>query len=193
MKIVIVDYGVGNIQSLKFAIERLGYQARLTESSEEILNADKVFFPGVGEAKNAMAMLKDKGLDQTVRQLKVPTLGICLGMQLMCQQSEEGNTQGLGLLPCVVKRFESNLKVPQIGWNHFDWVKGDLFQSLKPTEYMYSVHSYYVPLGDWTIACSDYGTPYSSALQIDNFYGVQFHPEKSSFSGSQLLLNFLKL
>ncbi len=193
MKVVIVDYGVGNIQSLKYAIERLGYKAHLTSNSDEILSANKVFFPGVGEAKNAMAMLKEKELDFILKQLKVPTLGICLGMQLMCQQSEEGNTQGLGLLPCIVKRFKNDLKVPQIGWNNFDWVKGPLFKSIDYKEYMYSVHSYYVPLGDWTIAQSGYGINYTSAIQVDNFFGVQFHPEKSSFSGSRLLLNFLKL
>lgn len=193
MNIVIVDYGVGNIQSLKFAIQRLGFQAQLTENSDQILSADKVFFPGVGEANNAMAILRDKGLDQTIMQLKVPTLGICLGMQLMCRQSEEGNTQGLGLLPFVVKRFKNDLKVPQIGWNNFVSIKGELFKSISKEEYMYSVHSYYVPLGDWTIAQSNYGISYSSVIQIDNFYGVQFHPEKSGRSGSQLLLNFLKL
>ena len=193
MEIAIVDYGVGNIQSLKFAIQRLGFEAVLTDDPERILNAKKVFFPGVGEAKNAMERLKIKRLDLVVKKLKAPTLGICLGMQLMCRKSEEGQTDGLGILDCTVKRFSRDNKIPQIGWNTLNNTKGALFSGIVKGHYMYSVHSYYVPIIEQTIARSYYGLDYSSAIQEDNFYGVQFHPEKSGKLGSKLLLNFLNL
>ena len=193
MKIVIINYGAGNIQSIKFAFKRLGYEAILSESAEEIRNADKVIFPGVGEASSAMKKLKATGLDTLIPELKQPVLGICLGMQLMCSYCEEGDTQGLGIFHDNVVKFNHNVKVPQIGWNQISSLKGELFNDIPENEYMYLVHSYYAPLCKETIASSTYGIEYSTALQKDNFYGVQFHPEKSSKAGELLLKNFLEL
>ena len=193
MKIVIINYGAGNIQSIKFAFKRLGYDAILTNNVEEIKNADKVIFPGVGEASSAMKMLRESGLDTLIPNLKQPVLGICLGMQLMCNYSEEGNTKGLGIFDCDVVRFTNEVKVPQIGWNAITELKTDLFKDIVKTEYIYMVHSYYAPSCEETIAIADYGIPYSAALAKNNFYGVQFHPEKSSTVGEQILKNFLQL
>ena len=193
MKIVIINYGAGNIQSIKFAFKRLGYDAILTNNVEEIKNADKVIFPGVGEASSAMKMLRESGLDTLIPNLKQPVLGICLGMQLMCNYSEEGNTKGLGIFDCDVVRFTNEVKVPQIGWNAITELKTDLFKDIVKTEYIYMVHSYYAPSCEETIAIADYEIPYSAALAKDNFYGVQFHPEKSSTVGEQILKNFLQL
>ncbi len=193
MKIVIIDYGAGNIQSIKFAIERLGFEAKLTSNVSEIQNADKVIFPGVGEANSAMNMLVSSGLNNLIPTLKQPVLGICLGMQLMCDYSEEGDTKGLGIFKTNVTKFDNGLKVPQIGWNQISNLKSPLFKDISENEYMYLVHSYYAPVCNETIAVSDYGLQYSNALQKDNFYGVQFHPEKSSIAGSKLLKNFLDL
>jgi len=191
MKIVILDYGAGNIQSIAFAIERLGHKARLSRDPQEIRGADKVIFPGVGEASSAMANLRASGLDQLIPTLEQPVLGICLGMQLMCRSSQEGDTKGLGLFDLEVKRFPRDLKVPQMGWNNLLDPKGKLFGNIKQGSYVYLVHSYYAPLSGDTVAQVDYGLTYSAALQRDNFYGVQFHPEKSSGTGSTLLNNFL--
>lgn len=191
MKIVIIDYGAGNIQSIKFAIKRLGYEAVLSHDVDEILAADKVIFPGVGEASSAMEKLKATGLDELIPKLKQPVLGICLGMQLMCHSSEEGNTEGLGIFDLDVVKFDSSVKVPQIGWNQIAELKSDLFKGIPEKSYIYLVHSFYAPLGKETIATSEYGLNYSGALQKDNFYGVQFHPEKSSDVGSNILKNFL--
>jgi glutamine amidotransferase len=193
VKIVIINYGAGNIKSIQFAINRLGYEAVLSNNVEEIKIADKVIFPGVGEASSAMKMLKATGLDALIPQLKQPVLGICLGMQLMCKYSEEGNTDGLGIFDVEVKRFSNQVKVPQIGWNQIYNLKTDLFKGIREKEYMYLVHSFYAPLCKETIAETEYGITYSTALQKDNFYGVQFHPEKSSTAGEQILENFLKL
>lgn len=193
MRIVIINYGAGNIQSIKFAFKRLGYNALLTDDVEEIKNADKVIFPGVGEASSAMKMLRQSGLDTLIPQLKQPVLGICLGMQLMCNSSEEGDTKGLGIFDCDVVRFSNEVKVPQIGWNAITALKTNLFKNIVKTEYIYMVHSYYAPLCKETIATAEYGIPYSAALAKDNFYGVQFHPEKSSTVGEQILKNFLQL
>jgi len=193
MKIVIINYGAGNIQSIKFAIQRLGFQAVLSDNEAEIRDADKVIFPGVGEASSAMAMLKSTGLDKVIPTLKQPVLGICLGMQLMCNYCEEGNTKGLNIFDVAVKRFNGNEKVPQIGWNQIENLKSDLFKGIHEKEYMYLVHSYYVPVNKETIATTNYGLKYASALQEKNFYGVQFHPEKSSKAGAEILRNFLKL
>ncbi|WP_273275948.1 imidazole glycerol phosphate synthase subunit HisH [Maribacter polysiphoniae] len=193
MRIVIINYGAGNIQSIKFAFKRLGYNALLTDDVEEIKNADKVIFPGVGEASSAMKMLRQSGLDTLIPQLKQPVLGICLGMQLMCNSSEEGDTKGLGIFNCDVVRFSNEVKVPQIGWNAITALKTNLFKDIVKTEYIYMVHSYYAPLCKETIATAEYGVPYSAALAKDNFYGVQFHPEKSSTVGEQILKNFLQL
>jgi glutamine amidotransferase len=193
MKIVIIDYGAGNIQSIKFAIKRLGYEAVLSKDVEEISNADKVIFPGVGEAGSAMKMLKSTGLDALIPTLKQPVLGICLGMQLMCKSSEEGNTQGLGIFDAKAVKFNDKLKVPQIGWNQIFNLESQLFEGVNENEYVYLVHSYYVPDCEETIAKTEYGVEYTSAIKKDNYYGVQFHPEKSSDAGAKILENFLKL
>jgi len=193
MKLVIVNYGAGNIQSIKFAFKRLGHEAVLSDKTEEIMAADRVVFPGVGEASSAMRKLKASGLDQIIPALQQPVLGICLGMQLMCHSSEEGNTMGLGIFDTDVVRFTNRVKVPQIGWNQITNLKSDLFKDVIEKDHIYLVHSYYAPICAETIAVSDYEIPYSSALQKDNFYGVQFHPEKSSKVGARILKNFLEL
>ena len=193
MKIAIINYGAGNIQSILFAIERLGYTAVLTNNPDEIQQADKVIFPGVGEASYAMQKLKESGLDSLIPNLNQPVLGICLGMQLMCHHSEEGNTVGLGIFDANVIRFSNNVKVPQMGWNQIYNLKSSLFQGINDNEYMYLVHSYYVPNCKEAIATTNYDLEYASALQKNNFYGTQFHPEKSGDVGEQILANFLKL
>ncbi|MFS4455500.1 imidazole glycerol phosphate synthase subunit HisH [Maribacter sp. 2304DJ31-5] len=190
--VVIIDYGAGNIQSIKFAIQRLGYRAELSHNVAEILSADKVIFPGVGEASSAMKKLRESGLDKVIPTLKQPVLGICLGMQLMCNATEEGNTKGLGIFDVDVVRFSNAVKVPQIGWNKIENLRSDLFQNLSEG-YIYLVHSYYAPRCNNTIATCTYGMEYSAALQKDNFYGTQFHPEKSSTVGERILKNFLNL
>lgn len=193
MKIAIINYGAGNIQSILFAIERLGYTAVLTNNPDEIQQADKVIFPGVGEASYAMQKLKESGLDSLIPNLNQPVLGICLGMQLMCHHSEEGNTDGLGIFDANVIRFSNNVKVPQMGWNQIYNLKSPLFKEINDNEYMYLVHSYYVPNCKEAIATTNYDLEYASALQKNNFYGTQFHPEKSGDVGEQILANFLKL
>ena len=193
MKLSIINYGAGNIKSIQFAFQRLGYEAVLTNNSEEIINSDKVIFPGVGEASSAMKMLRGSGLDVLIPKLKQPVLGICLGMQLMCNHTEEGDTKGLGIFDVNVKRFSNAVKVPQMGWNTIKNLKSDLFKGIKEAEYMYLVHSYYAEDCDEAISTSDYELQYASALEKDNFYGVQFHPEKSSKIGEKLLENFLAL
>ena len=191
--LVIIDYGAGNIKSIQFAFKRLGVEAILTSNPEEIINADKVIFPGVGEASSAMKMLRDSTLDVIIPKLKQPVLGICLGMQLLCKYSEENDTKGLGVFSTNIKRFSNKLKVPQIGWNTITDIKSDLFKGISNNSYMYLVHSYYAENCKETIAKTDYGFNYASALQKENFYGVQFHPEKSSLAGEQILKNFLML
>ena len=193
MDLKIVNYGAGNIKSIQFAFQRLGYDAILSNNPDEIIKADRVIFPGVGEASSAMKMLKESGLDTLIPQLKQPVLGICLGMQLMCNHSEEGDTKGLGIFNVNVKRFSNNVKVPQMGWNTVKNLKSDLFKNISEDDYMYLVHSYYAENCEEAIATSHYDIEYASALENDNFYGVQFHPEKSSKSGVQLLQNFLDL
>ena len=193
MKIVIINYGAGNIQSIMFAIERLGYKAILSNNPDEIKSADKVIFPGVGEASYAMKMLQESGLDTLIPTLKQPVFGICLGMQLMCNSSEEGNTKGLGIFDVDVVKFSSKVKVPQMGWNNIYNLKSDLFKGIAENEYMYLVHSFYAPICNETIATTNYELEYSSALENDNFYGTQFHPEKSGDVGERILGNFLKL
>ena len=191
--IAIIDYGAGNIKSLQFALDRLGVNSVLTSDLNKILNADKVIFPGQGAAKSAMEKLKQQGLDKLILNLKQPVLGICLGMQLLCEFTEEGNIEGLGIIKGTVKRFTNEVKVPQMGWNSIHRLNGPLFDGIEAGAYMYLVHSYFVPELKETMAISNYNGAYSVALQKDNFYGVQFHPEKSSTKGQLLLNNFLKL
>ncbi|MCH9659333.1 MAG: imidazole glycerol phosphate synthase subunit HisH [Bacteroidetes bacterium] len=193
MDIVIINYGAGNIKSIEFALARLGYQAVLSKDPETIRKADKVIFPGVGEASSAMTKLKDSGLDILIPSLIQPVLGICLGMQLMCESSEEGNTVGLGIFNTAVKRFNQEVKVPQIQWNAIQDPSSELFNGILEGDFIYMVHSYYAPLIEDTIASCNYGINYSAALAKDNFYGTQFHPEKSSSVGRQLLQNFINL
>ena len=193
MNLVILDYGVGNIKSIQFAFDRLGVTAVLSNDIELIKAADKIIFPGVGEASSAMNKLKDTGLIDEIKKLKQPVLGICLGMQLMCNKTEEGQTEGLGIFDVTVKRFSNSVKVPQMGWNTITNLKSRLFDGIPDKEYMYLVHSYYAENNECAIATTDYELPYASAIQKDNFYGVQFHPEKSSKAGSQLLENFFAL
>ena len=191
--VAIIDYDAGNVRSLQFALERLGVESVLTADSEVIKTAEKVIFPGQGAAGSAMEKLQQTGLDQLIQTLQQPVLGICLGMQLLCDATEEGDVKGLGIVSGKVIRFSDQVKVPQMGWNTISKLQTTLFKGIKEEDFMYLVHSYYVPLLPETIAQSDYDGAYSVALQKDNFYGVQFHPEKSSTAGSQLLQNFLAL
>ena len=191
--VAIIDYGAGNTKSLQFALERLGASHILTSDAEIIKKAERVIFPGQGAAGSAMNKLIDTGLDQLIPTLNQPLLGICLGMQLLCEYSEEGGVEGLGVIKGSVKRFGGTVKVPQMGWNSIHNPKSPLFEGINEGDYMYLVHSYYVPLCKETVATSHYNGPYSVALQKANFYGVQFHPEKSSRKGQLLLQNFLKL
>lgn len=193
MDVVIVNYGAGNIQSIRFAFKRLGCDLELSADPDRIRHADKVIFPGVGEASSAMEKLEQSGLDRVIPDLKQPVLGICLGMQLMCLSSEEGQTRGLGIFNTEVMRFPQDVKVPQIGWNGIHELKSPLFDDIPENEFIYLVHSYYAPICDQTIAVSDYGGAYSAALENDNFFGVQFHPEKSGKPGARILSNFLKI
>tara|TARA_B110000971_G_C19891874_1_gene445725 strand:- start:375 stop:956 length:582 start_codon:yes stop_codon:yes gene_type:complete len=191
MNVVIVDYGAGNIQSVLFALKRQGIKAVLSNELEVIEKADKVIFPGVGHAAAAMEKLQKSGIDLLLPQLKQPVLGICLGMQLMCSHSEEGNTNGLGVFDVEVKAFEKKLKVPHIGWNTIEQLQGQLFKGIENESYIYMVHSYYAALSSDTIAVCHYDIAYSAALAKDNFFGTQFHPEKSSAVGNKILENFL--
>src|SRR6476660_394764 len=221
MNLTIIKYNAGNIQSVLYALERIGVEAVVTDDHEQIKSADKVIFPGVGEANSAMRYLKGRALDKLIINLKQPVLGICLGMQLMCRYSEENDTNCLGIFDENVKLFRPveedeetqedqlneifvvappkreetkyKLKVPQIGWNNIYDLKTDLFKNIAENSYCYFVHSYYASLGEHTIAATDYVQPYSSALHRNNFYGVQFHPEKSADVGEQILRNFLEL
>lgn len=193
MNLTIVNYGAGNIKSIQFAFERLGIRAILSNNIEVIKASDKVIFPGVGEASSAMTKLKQSGLDDLIPKLRQPVLGICLGMQLMCKHTEEGDTAGLGIFDTKVKRFTNNVKVPQMGWNTINNLKSDLFKGINANEYMYLVHSYYAQNCPESIATTEYETEYASALEHDNFFGVQFHPEKSGKIGENILKNFIEL
>lgn len=193
MKTVIIDYGAGNVKSVQFACKRLGFDSMISDTAEEITSADKIIFPGVGEASSAMKKLKEKQLDQIIKNLDQPVLGICLGMQLMCNFSEEGKTRGLGIFDVNVKKFSPTLKVPQIGWNTISSLKAPLFKGILENAYVYLVHSFYAETCSETMAITNYGIHYSSGLQKGNFYGVQFHPEKSGKVGELILKNFLTL
>lgn len=191
--IAIIKYNAGNIRSVQNALSRLGFQSIITDNKEEIKRAEKVIFPGVGEASTAMNYLKNKGLDDLIVSLSQPFLGICLGLQLMCQFSEEGNTRCLGIFDSQVKLFPAIEKVPHMGWNNFISIKGPLFNQVQIENDVYFVHSYYAEVCENTVADCDYILPFSAALQKNNFYATQFHPEKSAEVGAQILLNFLKL
>ena len=194
MKVSIIKYNAGNIQSVLFALERIGITATVTNDIETLNTSDKVIFPGVGEASSAMKYLKENNLDKVITNLKQPVLGICLGMQLMCQHSEEGNTECLGIFENQIKLFPigNQVKVPQMGWNTIYDFKTDLYKDINENEYMYFVHSYYAEIGEHTIAKTTHGLEYSSSLQKDNFYGAQFHPEKSGDTGQKILENFIR-
>lgn len=202
MKVAIVKYNAGNIYSVIHALNRLGVNPILTDDAAELRAADKVLFPGQGEARQAMGYLREHGLDEVIRSLQQPVLGICIGLQLMCRHSEEGDTDCLGIFPVDVKRFcpqRHEDKVPHMGWNQLKMDNGQLktdnglFSGVNNGDYVYFVHSYYVPLCAETIATTDYILPYSAALHKDNFYATQFHPEKSGAVGERILENFLKL
>jgi len=199
MKVAIIKYNAGNVRSVIFALDRIGIEPILTDDIQVLNTADKIIFPGVGEASSTMKYFRDKGLDKAIVNLKQPVLGICLGMQLLCKHSEEGNADCLGIFDLQVRRFpppgegEEALKIPQTGWNTIHQLKSKLFDRLPENTFMYFVHSYYVELGASTTSRTNYITEYSSSLQKDNFYAVQFHPEKSSKDGEKLLENFIKL
>jgi imidazole glycerol-phosphate synthase subunit HisH len=197
MGIVIIKYNAGNVQSVQFALRRLHTEALVTDDAALIQKADKVIFPGVGHARTAMESLQEKGLDKLIKSLQQPVLGICVGMQLLCTCSAEDNTTGLGIIDTEVKKFVcpegTQLKIPQMGWNSIYDLKGGLFKGVKETDYVYYVHSYYAVQCASTIATTNYSLPYSAALQKNNFYGVQFHTEKSAAAGQQILQNFLNL
>jgi glutamine amidotransferase len=191
--IAIVNYNAGNIRSVQNALIRLGYESIITDDATEILKADKVIFPGVGEASSAMKYLTDKGLDKVLVSIEKPMLGICLGLQLMCKFSEEGNTNCLGIFDTNVKKFPDTGKVPHIGWNNFETTKSELFKNIEIDNDVYYVHSYYAEINEQTIASCNYILPFGTAMHKNNFYATQFHPEKSADIGEQILKNFLEL
>ena len=195
MNLKIIKYNAGNIQSVLYALERIGVSAEVTDDIEKIRSADKVIFPGVGEASSAMKSLRENKLDKLIKELKQPVLGICVGMQLLCMHSEENDTDCLGVVPVQVKRFPhiQNIKVPQIGWNNIYQLKSDLFKNIDEDSFIYNVHSYYAEDSKYTIATCHYGVDYAAAVQKDNFYGLQFHTEKSADVGERILKNFLIL
>ncbi len=194
MKVAIVKYNAGNIESVKNALNRLGVDSVVSDDAEVLRSADKVIFPGVGEASTAMEYLRQRKLNKVIKSLTQPVLGICLGMQLLCDFSEENNTQGLGLLPYKVKLFQSEtLKIPHVGWNTISNLRGELFTNVSDNSYVYFVHSFYVENGNETTATCDYSTKFSAAIQYKNFYAVQFHTEKSGEIGEQILENFLRI
>ena len=192
--VAIIKYNSGNVQSVQYALQRIGVESVVTDDIDTINNADKVIFPGVGHAQSAMQYLRDKALDKVIINLQQPVLGICLGLQLLCKHSEEGDTDCLGIFDTPVRLFTSPvLKVPQIGWNNIYNYKSTLFDGLAEEAFVYTVHSYYAELSEGTTAVTDYVLPYSAALQQNNFYAVQFHPEKSGAVGETILKNFIQL
>ena len=191
--IAIIRYNAGNIKSVRNALTRLGFESIITDDPEELNRADKVIFPGVGEASSAMNYLRARGLDNTIRSLKQPVLGICLGLQLMCRFSEEANTECLGIFDSDVRLFPPVDKIPHMGWNNFLTMKGELFKGISKDEDVYYVHSYYAEISACTSATCDYILPFSASMARDNFYATQFHPEKSAAVGERILKNFLEL
>lgn len=196
MKVAIIKYNAGNIRSVEHALKRLGVEAEITADKEALMAADKVIFPGVGEAGTTMKHLSLTGLDRLIKELRQPVLGICLGMQLLCRYSEEGAARGLGIFDADVRLFlpgKQGDKVPHMGWNTIGNMRTPLFDGFGEDEYVYFVHSYYVPVGEYTIATADYIHPFSAVMNKNNFYATQFHPEKSGEAGERILTNFLKL
>ena len=193
MNIVIIKYNAGNIRSVQYALSRLGYDSEVTDDYTRISSADKVIFPGVGSAGTTMAYLKEKGLDVLIKNLRQPVLGICLGQQLMCVHSEEGETECMGIFDVPVKKFKHSGKIPHMGWNSLHGIKGPLFDGIEENEYVYFIHSYFVPVCSITAAVSEYFEPFSAALVKNNFFAVQFHPEKSGDLGHCILKNFILL
>ena len=191
--IAILKYNAGNIKSVQNAVNRLGYNCLITDDPEELIKAEKVIFPGVGEAGSAMQYLRERGLDRTIISLKQPVLGICLGLQLMCRHSEEADTQCLGIFDIEVKLFPPVDKIPHMGWNNFLTIKSDLYKGITVNDDVYYVHSYYPEISSYTTATCDYILPFSASLQKENFYATQFHPEKSAGVGEKILQNFLVL
>lgn len=191
--IAIIKYNAGNIKSVQNALSREGYESVITNDPEVLLKAEKVIFPGVGEAGSAMKYLKERGLDKVISSLEQPVLGICLGLQLLCSFSEEANTECLGIFDAKVKKFPASDKVPHMGWNNFLEKKGRLFNGISASDNVYFVHSYYAEITDSTIATCDYILPFSAAMQKNNFYATQFHPEKSAVTGAAILNNFLEI
>lgn len=192
-QIVLIDYGAGNMRSVKLALRRLNIEPIVTRDHDLIMSSDKVILPGVGEAQSAMEALNKYELPGVIKALKQPVLGVCLGMQLLCLASEERDTTCLGLIPLRVKRLQGDIKVPHMGWNDLSQPKGPLFKGIGDHEFMYFVHSYYVPDSDFTIARADYGLDFAAAIRKNNFFGCQFHPEKSGPAGQIILQNFLDL
>lgn len=194
MKVAIVKYNAGNVRSVENALKRFGIDPIVTDRPEVLKSADKVIFPGVGEASSAMRYLSENGLDAAIRSLKQPVLAVCLGMQLLCSASDENNTECLGILPYKVRRFPSvGLKVPHMGWNNVSGFNSPIFEGVAEEERLYFVHGYFVETGVHTIATANYGTDFSAAIGYENFYGVQFHPEKSAAVGARILENFLRI
>ena len=196
MKVAVIDYNAGNVYSVIYALKRLGVNPVLTASPEELLSADKVIFPGVGEAKTTMEHLKSRKLDQVIVNLKQPVLGICLGMQLLCRHSEEGNVDCLGILDVPVLKFRPEKhedKIPHIGWNTLTHLKGDLYKGIQEESFAYFVHSYYVPINEFTVVQTNYIQDFSASIRKENFNATQFHPEKSGSVGEKILQNFLSI
>lgn len=191
--IAIVKYNAGNIRSVQNALTRLGFESEVTDDAEKLQSAEKVIFPGVGEASTAMNYLRERGLDKVIFELKQPVLGICLGLQLMCNSSEEGTTKCLGIFENEVRKFQGKELIPQMGWNEITDLKSELFANIQSKSDVYFVHSYFAEVNENTIAACDYIQPFSAAIQKNNFYATQFHPEKSAGIGEQILLNFLRL
>ncbi|MFA4922438.1 MAG: imidazole glycerol phosphate synthase subunit HisH [Candidatus Neomarinimicrobiota bacterium] len=193
MKVVMIEYNAGNNHSVRLALQRLGVEPIISADPEVIKSADKVIFPGVGEASSAMQFIRANGVADLLPTLRQPTLGICLGLQLMCRNSEENNTNCLGIFEVAVKKFPPRDKVPHMGWNTLSQLRGELFRDVPESAYVYFVHSYYAELSELSVAQTEYIFPFSAALQKDNFFSVQFHPEKSGAVGEQILRNFLRL